>query len=149
MHHTCCTRYVRRITALSCRSALAKIIDAARRPENTGPAAHPQVTLAAVSRALAHHPRHRDSSGPPYVPMRALLRVLPPVWPLCAHGQYTNTLSTILATPSASERQADSRPAASGPRAAVDEMAAETFDSAQELEEFLAFTHGERHRDPA
>jgi hypothetical protein len=31
----------------------------------------------------------------------------------------------------------------------VDDLAADTFESDEELEEFLAFTYAERHRDAA
>ncbi|GAA1274477.1 hypothetical protein [Streptomyces javensis] len=31
----------------------------------------------------------------------------------------------------------------------LDDLAADTFESDQELDEFLAFTHAERHRDVA
>jgi hypothetical protein len=33
------------------------------------------------------------------------------------------------------------------PMASVDDLAAETFESDDELEEFLAFTHAERRRE--
>jgi hypothetical protein len=35
------------------------------------------------------------------------------------------------------------------PVESLDELAADTFESDQELEEFLAFTYAERHRDLA
>jgi hypothetical protein len=35
------------------------------------------------------------------------------------------------------------------PVGSLDELAADTFQSDQELEEFLAFTYAERHRDLA
>lgn len=35
------------------------------------------------------------------------------------------------------------------PVRSLDELAADTFESDQELEEFLAFTYSERHRDLA
>lgn len=35
------------------------------------------------------------------------------------------------------------------PIRSLDELAADTFESDQELEEFLAFTYAERHRDLA
>jgi hypothetical protein len=35
------------------------------------------------------------------------------------------------------------------PVRSLDELAADTFESDQELEEFLAFTYAERHRDLA
>jgi len=35
------------------------------------------------------------------------------------------------------------------PVQSLDELAADTFESDQELEEFLAFTYAERHRDLA
>lgn len=35
------------------------------------------------------------------------------------------------------------------PIKSVDDLAAETFESDEELEEFLAFTHAERHREIA
>lgn len=35
------------------------------------------------------------------------------------------------------------------PIATLDDLAADTFESDEELEEFLAFTHAERHRDVA
>lgn len=37
----------------------------------------------------------------------------------------------------------------SRPLRSLDELAADTFESDQELEEFLAFTYAERHRDLA
>ena len=33
------------------------------------------------------------------------------------------------------------------PIASIDDLAADTFASDEEVEEFLAFTHAERHRD--
>jgi hypothetical protein len=35
------------------------------------------------------------------------------------------------------------------PIQSMDDLAADTFESDEELEEFLAFTHAERHRDVA
>ena len=35
------------------------------------------------------------------------------------------------------------------PIQSLDDLAADTFESDQELDEFLAFTYAERHRDPA
>ncbi|MEU2369100.1 hypothetical protein ACPCIX_13750 [Streptomyces pseudogriseolus] len=35
------------------------------------------------------------------------------------------------------------------PICSLDELAADTFESDEELEQFLAFTHAERHRDAA
>ncbi|MGA5318030.1 hypothetical protein ACPCTK_28535 [Streptomyces pseudogriseolus] len=35
------------------------------------------------------------------------------------------------------------------PIRSLDELAADTFESDEELEQFLAFTHAERHRDAA
>lgn len=35
------------------------------------------------------------------------------------------------------------------PIRSVDDLAAETFESDEELEEFLAFTHAQRHREIA
>jgi hypothetical protein len=36
-----------------------------------------------------------------------------------------------------------------GPIQSLDDLAADTFESDEELEEFLAFTYAERHRDLA
>jgi hypothetical protein len=36
-----------------------------------------------------------------------------------------------------------------GPIRSLDDLAADTFESGEELEEFLAFTYAERHRDLA
>jgi hypothetical protein len=36
-----------------------------------------------------------------------------------------------------------------GPIRSLDDLAADTFESDEELAEFLAFTHAERHRDQA
>ena len=41
------------------------------------------------------------------------------------------------------------RPRTLGPIQSLDDLAADIFESDEELEEFLAFTYAERHRDLA